>query len=347
MAFYAGRVILHPAMANPTIVVLTDRNDLDDQLFGTFARCRDLLAPAAGAGRRPRRPAREARRRLRRRGLHHDPEVLPRGEGRPAPGALGAAQHRRHRRRGAPQPVRLHRRLRAPHARRAAATPRSSASPARRSRRPTPTRAPCSATTSASTTSSAPSSTARRCPIYYESRLAKLELKESERPKIDPEFEEATEGEEVERKEKLKSKWAQLEAVVGSENRHQARSPATWWSTSRTGSTRWTARRWSWCMSRRIGVELYREIVALRPDWHGEDDEQGALKVVMTGSASDPLDWQPHIRNKPRREALADALPRSRRTRSRSSSCATCGSPASTRRACTRCTSTSRCAGTG
>ena len=56
-------------------------------------------------------------------------------------------------------------------------------------------------------------------PIYYESRLAKLELKESERPKIDPEFEEATEGEEVERKEKLKSRWAQLEAVVGSENR--------------------------------------------------------------------------------------------------------------------------------
>ena len=78
-------------------------------------------APAAGAGRRPRRPAREARRRLRRRGVHHDPEVLPRGEGRPAPGALGAAQHRRHRRRGAPQPVRLHRRLRAAHARRAAA----------------------------------------------------------------------------------------------------------------------------------------------------------------------------------------------------------------------------------
>ena len=51
-------------------------------------------------------------------------------------------------------------------------------------------------------------------------------------------------------------------------------------------------------MSRRIAVELYRELVALRPAWHGEDDEHGALKVVMTGSASDPLDWQPHIRNK-------------------------------------------------
>ena len=62
------------------------------------------------------------------------------------------------------------------------------------------------------------------------------------------------------------------------------------------------------CMSRRICVELYREIVALRPDWHDDDDDEGAIKVVMTGSASDPLDWQPHIRNKTRREALAQPL---------------------------------------
>ena len=59
------------------------------------------------------------------------------------------------------------------------------------------------------------------------------------------------------------------------------------------------------CMSRRICVELYREIAALRPAWHSEDDESGSMKVVMTGSASDPMDWQAHIRNKPRREALA------------------------------------------
>ena len=59
------------------------------------------------------------------------------------------------------------------------------------------------------------------------------------------------------------------------------------------------------CMSRRICIDLYRELVSLRPDWHSEDDMQGAIKVVMTGSASDPLEWQPHIRNKPRREALA------------------------------------------
>src|SRR2546429_2493496 len=59
-------------------------------------------------------------------------------------------------------------------------------------------------------------------------------------------------------------------------------------------------------MSRRIAVELYRELMALRPGWHGDDDEHGRLKVVMTGSASAPLDWQPHIRNKSRREVLAN-----------------------------------------
>ena len=81
MAFYAGRIVREPAMQNPTIVVLTDRNDLDDQLFATFSRCADLLRPAARPGGEPRRPADEARGGSRRRGVHDDPEVLPRGEG--------------------------------------------------------------------------------------------------------------------------------------------------------------------------------------------------------------------------------------------------------------------------
>ena len=59
------------------------------------------------------------------------------------------------------------------------------------------------------------------------------------------------------------------------------------------------------CMSRRICIDLFRELARLRPDWNNGDDDQGSAKVVMTGSASDPLDWQPHIRNKTRREALA------------------------------------------
>ncbi len=142
-------------------------------------------------------------------------------------------------------------------------------------------------------------------PIYYENRLAKLELDETERPKIDPEFEEATEGEELERKEKLKTKWAQLEAIVGAEKRlklvahdivehFEKRCEAIEGKAMIVG------------MSRRICVELYEKIVALRPEWHADEDDQGAVKVVMTGSASDPADWQSHIRNKPRREALAN-----------------------------------------
>jgi type I restriction enzyme R subunit len=142
-------------------------------------------------------------------------------------------------------------------------------------------------------------------PIYYESRLAKLALNETERPKIDPEFEEATEGEEVERKEKLKSKWAQLEAVVGADKRLAlvARDIVEHFERRLEALD---GKAMIVCMSRRICVELYREIVKLRPQWAAEDDERGALKVVMTGSASDPPDWQPHIRNKPRREALAN-----------------------------------------
>jgi len=125
-------------------------------------------------------------------------------------------------------------------------------------------------------------------PIDYESRLAKL----TEHPKIDPEFEEATEGEEVERKERLKSKWAQLEAVVGSKKRltliakdivehFEKRFEAI------------NGKAMIVCMSRRICVELYREIVKLRPQWESAEDEGGTIKVVMTGSASDSVEWQP------------------------------------------------------
>jgi type I restriction enzyme R subunit len=141
-------------------------------------------------------------------------------------------------------------------------------------------------------------------PIYYESRLAKLALDERERPRIDPDFEEVTEAEEVERKEKLKTKWAQLEAIVGAEKRLQlvAQDIVEHFEHRLEAMD---GKAMVVCMSRRICVELYRELVRLRPAWHDEDDTRGALKVVMTGSASDPPDWQPHIRNKPRREALA------------------------------------------
>jgi type I restriction enzyme R subunit len=141
-------------------------------------------------------------------------------------------------------------------------------------------------------------------PIYYESRLAKLELNETAWPLLDEEFEEATEGEEVEHKERLKTKWAQLEALVGTEKRLKLIAEDLVKHFERRLEAM-DGKAMIVCMSRRICVELYRAITAIRPDWHNDDDSAGILKIVMTGSASDPVDWQPHIRNKPRREELA------------------------------------------
>jgi type I restriction enzyme R subunit len=140
--------------------------------------------------------------------------------------------------------------------------------------------------------------------ILYEGRLAKIELNDAERPKIDPDFEDVTEGEELNVKEKLKSRWARLEAMVGSEKRIKliAKDLVDHWEQrldAMDGKAMIVG------MSRRICVELYKEIIALRPAWHSDKDEEGAIKIVMTGSASDDTTWQQHIRSKKGREALA------------------------------------------
>jgi type I restriction enzyme, R subunit len=140
-------------------------------------------------------------------------------------------------------------------------------------------------------------------PIYYESRLAKLELPEEAKPRVDTDFEEATEGEEIERRERLRTKWAAMEAVVGTEERLG--------TVSRDLVKHFEERLEAMdgkamivCMSRRICVDLYNEIVKLRPTWRSENDEAGVMKIVMTGSATDGPEWQHHIRDKRRREAL-------------------------------------------
>ena len=304
MAFYAGRLILHPAMENPTIVVVTDRNDLDGQLFTTFARCRDLLRcdPEQAESRADMR------------------EKLRRGSG----GVVFATiQKFMPEEKGDRHPVLSERRnivVIADEAHRSQydfidglarhlhdALPNASfigftGTPIEKT--DANTRAVFGDHISIYDIQRAVTDGAT-VPIYYESRLAKLELKPSERPKIDPEFEELTEGEEVERKEKLKTKWAQLEAVVGSENRVKtiARDLVAHFEERLAAMD---GKAMIVCMSRRICVDLYRELIALRPEWHDEEDDKGALKVVMTGSASDRLDWQQHIRTKARREALAN-----------------------------------------
>lgn len=141
-------------------------------------------------------------------------------------------------------------------------------------------------------------------PIYYEARLAKIDLLKEMTPQIDAEFEELTEGEEVARQEKLKSKWAKLEAMIGSEKRIAliAQDVVDHFSdrlSAIDGKGMYVA------MSRRIAVELYEEIIKLKPEWASSDINKGFIKVVMTGSASDPENFQQHIHNKEERDLLA------------------------------------------
>ncbi len=143
--------------------------------------------------------------------------------------------------------------------------------------------------------------------IYYENRLAKIELKDEEKPRIDTEFEELTEREELTDRQKLKAKWARLEAIVGSEHRiNEIAKDLVNHLEQRTATLNGKAM--FVCMSRRICVELYAAIVKLRPEWHSDNDDKGMVKVVMTGSSSDPLDWQMHIRSKEKRKDIGNRV---------------------------------------
>jgi type I restriction enzyme R subunit len=305
MVFYAGRIIRHPDMENPTIIVLTDRNDLDGQLFSVFARCRELL------GQEPIQV--ETRAELK--------ELL---QNRQAGGVIFTTiQKFLPEERGDRYPKLSDRRnivVIADEAHRSQydfidgfarhmrdALPNAcfigfTGTPLERDDRNT--RAVFGDYISIYDIQRAVEDGAT-VPIYYESRLAKIDLPEQEKPRLDEEFEEVTEGEEVERKERLKSKWARLEAVVGAEKRIRlvAQDIVNHFE-QRLQALEGKAM--VVCMSRRICVDLYNEIVRLRPEWHHEDDQKGVVKVVMTGSASDPPEWQQHIRNKERRESLAN-----------------------------------------
>ncbi len=303
MVFYAGRIIREPAMENPTVVVLTDRNDLDNQLFGTFSRCTDLL-------RQPPVQA-ESREDLRNRLSVESGGVIFTTIQKFFPDEKGSRHATLSRRRNivviADEAHRSQYEFEdgfAGHMR--DALPNASfigftGTPIEL--RDANTRAVFGDYISVYDIERAVEDEAT-VPIYYESRLAKVVLDEDERTRIDPDFEEATEGEEIERKEKLKTRWAQLEAVIGTEKRLGlvARDIVEHFET-RLGAI--SGKAMIVCMSRRICVDLYEEIARLRPDWHHEDDEKGNMKIVMTGSASDPPGWQTHIRNKTRREELA------------------------------------------
>lgn len=146
--------------------------------------------------------------------------------------------------------------------------------------------------------------------IFYESRIAKLELPEELKPKVDTEYDEITEYQEYSQKERLKSKWARLEAIVGAEQRVKqiAKDIVEHFEKRDEAQENEGGKAMVVAMSRRIAIGLYKQIVALRPEWHSDELVKGKIKVVMTGSSSDPVDWQPFIGTKASRETLAKRM---------------------------------------
>jgi type I restriction enzyme R subunit len=340
MAFFAGRIVEHPAMENPTIVVITDRNDLDDQLFDTFCGCAELLRqkPVQAESRDHLRklldvasggvvfttiqkfmptesaPSPQPSPKGRGSKLEAAPTAnakcpssstpLPMGEGRRGEGPLSQRRNivviadEAHRSqynfiKGFARDMRD-------------TLPNASfigftATPVDFSDRNT--RAVFGNDISVYDIQRAVDDNAT-VRIYYEGRLAKIDLPEAEKRTVDTEFEEVTEEEEVAHKEKLKSRWARLEKVVGAKKRiaEVAKDLVEHWEQRLEAMD---GKAMVVCMSRRICVDLHDEIVKLRPGWGG-DEETGRVKVVMTGSATDPAEWQPHIRNKEKRRKLAD-----------------------------------------
>lgn len=314
MAFYAGQLVRHPELENPTIVVITDRNDLDDQLFATFSMCRDLIrqTPVQAESR----------------------EDLQAALSRASGGVVFTTIQKFSPLTGeADYPVLSERRnivVIADEAHRSqygfrARIERKTGDMAYgfakylRDALPNASFIGFTGTPIEKDDVNTPAvfgdyidiydisravEDGATVPIYYESRLARIELPEDEKPRIDAEIAELTEDDAVTEQEKIKQRWATVEALVGSDKRlSMVAEDLVRHFEERVGAM--DGKAMIVCMSRRISVALYRKIVELRPEWHSDDDAEGMVKVVMTGSASDPQDWQPHIGTKSRRDLLA------------------------------------------
>ena len=304
MLFYAGKLIDETAMENPTLVVLTDRNDLDGQLFGTFSRCKAILRqdPVQADSRADLKeklrvssggvvfttiqkffPEEKGQRYERLSDRRNIVVIADEAHRSQYDFIDGFARHMRD------------------------ALPNASfigftGTPIEKT--DANTRAVFGEYVDVYDIQRAIEDKAT-VPIYYEGRLAKINLDEAEKPKLDAAFEEITEGEELTKKERLKTKWAALEALIGAEKRIGLVADDLVQHFERRLDAM-DGKGLIVCMSRRICMELYKAITKLRPDWHQDDDDRGAVKVVMTGNASEGPDIAYHARNKTRREAIAE-----------------------------------------
>lgn len=325
MVFYTGKIVTHPAMQNPTIVVLTDRNDLDDQLFYTFSNCNQLL----------RQLPKQAENR------HHLKDILNVSSGGivfttiqkfqleieddVADGNLNIVAEPKVKYIGEKAKVISDRHnivVIADEAHRSQYGTLDGY--ARRLRESLPNASYIGFT--GTPIESADKSTqaifgdyihvydiqqavkdGATVPIYYESRVAKIALEEHKKIVLDKEIEELTEQEELSNAQKLKARWSSIEAVVGSKERLQkiALDIVTHFEKKNAVIE---SKAMVVCMSRQICVDLYNEIVALKPEWHNDDDTKGSIKVIMTGSSADIKEFQPHLRNKAQRKAIGERL---------------------------------------
>lgn len=312
MAFYAGQLVKHQALENPTIVVITDRNDLDDQLFGTFAGAQELIrqTPVQADSR----------------------EDLQQALNRAAGGVIfttiqkftppaGTTEYPAltNRRNVIVIADEAHRSQYGFRARVEQGTGEISYGFAKylRDALPNASFIGFTGTPIERDDVNTPAvfgdyidiydisravEDGATVPIYYESRLARIELPEEEKPRIDAEIEALTEGDDDAEREK--QKWATVEALVGSEKRlNMVAADLVQHFEDRLAAL--NGKGMVVAMSRRICVALYDQITKLRPEWHNDDPNKGVIKVVMTGSASDPLEWQQHIGNKARRDLVA------------------------------------------
>lgn len=321
MVFYSGKLIMEPKMENPTLVVLTDRNDLDDQLYETFSNCQQLLRQEPQQA--------EDRRHLRTllnvasggivfttiqkfMPLQEDiEENVMNDAGVEYIGAdIKALSERKNIVVIADEAHRSqydfidgfakHLRDALPNASFIGFT----GTPIESSDRNT--QAVFGNYVDIYDIQQAVDDRAT-VPIFYESRLAKVHFEDDEKVKLDQQFEELTESEELTQRRQLRAKWTRLEAIVGNPNRTKKIAEDLVNHFEQRNAVL-DGKAIIVCMSRRICVDLYEAIIQLRPTWHSDEDDKGTIKVVMTGSSSDVFKMQPHIRNKPRRKAIGERL---------------------------------------
>ncbi len=305
MMFYSGKLVLDPVLENPTIIVITDRNDLDDQLFSTFGNCKDLLRQDPTQA--------ESRDDLQ--------QILQRDAG----GIIFTTNAKFFPEDGNDYPELSDRRniiVMADEAHRSQynfidgfakhirqALPNASfigftGTPIENDDRSTPAVFGNYIDVYDIEQSVIDGATVQ---IYYESRLVELDIDKDMRSKIDQEIDDLLEVEELDKQEEYKTRNAQLEAIVGNGKRiERIASDIVEHFENRLSVM--DGKGMIVVMSRRIAVELYDAVVSARPEWHGDNDDEGFIKVVMTGSASDPLEWQKHIRSKERRRQLAERM---------------------------------------